>query len=61
MWEYPDICAVNMLQAVLKPSPSLVNGNLCTVGAGLAYVHTRSVCQLQSSWSWQITQEACNW
>lgn len=32
-----------LLQAVMKPSPSLVHCNLCVVGAGLAYVHTRSV------------------
>jgi hypothetical protein len=31
-------------QVPLKPSPSLVSNNLCTVGgSGLAYIHTRSV------------------
>lgn len=30
-------------QVVLKPSPSLVYNNLCTVATGLAYIHTRSV------------------
>jgi hypothetical protein len=34
-------CAAN--QVVLKPSPSLVHNNLCVVGAGVAYIHTRSV------------------
>lgn len=29
-------------QALLKPSPSLVHCNLCAVGPGVAYVHTRS-------------------
>lgn len=35
--------AVPPPQVVLKPSPSLVHNNLCTVGTGLAYIHTRSV------------------
>lgn len=32
----------NPQRVVLKPSPSLVHNNLCAVGPGLAYIHTRS-------------------
>lgn len=49
VWYPPLQSRQSMLQIPIRPSPSLLYSNLCSVRQGLAYIHTRSV-RLQPVW-----------